>query len=159
MIGACAVGKTALVERYVSSIFSNRYLSTVGVKISRKECRVDEQDVNLVLWDMEGKDEYNEINAFYLRGAMGFFLVADGTRKDTLNTALHIRLLALDVAGAIPHYLLINKADLHPDWQVTKEDITHFEQQGLHVLQTSAKTGEGVEEAFISLASLMLRAS
>ena len=159
MIGAFAVGKTALVEQYVRSIFSNRYLSTVGVKISKKQCSVGEQDVNLVLWDMEGKDEYNEINAFYLRGAMGFFLVADGTRKDTLNTALLIRLLALDVAGNIPHYLLLNKSDLLPDWQVTKEDIIHLEQQGLRVLQTSAKTGEGVEEAFSSLAAAMLRES
>jgi len=159
MIGAFAVGKTALVEQYVRSIFSNRYLSTVGVKISKRECRVGEQDVNLMLWDMEGKDEHNEINAFYLRGAMGFFLVADGTRKDTLNTALLIRLLALDVAGNIPHYLLLNKADLLPDWQVTSEDITHLEQQGLKVLQTSAKTGKGVEEAFNSLAAAMLRES
>jgi len=157
MIGAFAVGKTALVEQYVHSIFSNRYLSTVGVKISKRECRVGEQNVNLMLWDMEGKDEYNEINALYLRGAMGFFLVADGTRKDTLNTALLIRLLALDMAGSVPHYLLLNKADLLPAWQVTEEDITHLEQQGLSVLKTSAKTGEGVEEAFSNLAAAMLR--
>ena len=158
MIGAFAVGKTSLVEQYVRSIFSNRYLSTVGVKVSKKECRVGEQNVNLVLWDMEGKDEYNEVNASYLRGAMGFFLVADGTRKDTLNTALLIRLLALDVAGNIPHYLLLNKADLLPDWQVTEDDITRLEQQGLRVLKTSAKTNEGVEEAFLQLAEDMVRA-
>ena len=159
MVGAFAVGKTSLVEQYVRSIFSNRYLSTVGVKVSKKTCSVGEQDVNLVLWDMEGKDEYNEINASYLRGAMGFFLVADGTRKDTLNTALLIRLLALDIVGDIPHYMLLNKADLHPHWQVTEDDITHLEQQGLRVLQVSAKTGEGVEEAFLKLTGDMLRGS
>jgi len=159
MIGAFAVGKTSLVEQYVRSIFSNRYLSTVGVKISKKECRVGDQDVNLMLWDMEGKDEYNEINASYLRGAMGFLLVADGTRKDTLNTALLIRLLALDVAGNIPHILLLNKADLFTDWQVTEEDIAHLELQGLQVLKTSAKTGEGVEDAFVRLAEAMIQGS
>jgi small GTP-binding protein len=158
MLGAFAVGKTALVEQYVRSIFSNRYLSTVGVKISKKECRVGEQDVNLLLWDMEGKDEYNEINSFYLRGAMGFFLVADGTRKETLNTALLIRLLVLDTVGNLPHYLLINKADLSPDWQVTEDDITPLEQQGLQVLKTSAKTGDGVEYAFTRLTEAILRA-
>ena len=156
MVGAYAVGKTSLIEQYVRSIFSNRYLSTVGVKISKRVCCVGEQDVNLMLWDMEGKDEYNEINASYLRGAMGFFLVADGTRKDTLNTALLIRLLALDAAGNIPHYLLLNKADLLSEWQVTEEDIAHLELQGLQVLKTSAKTGEGVEEAFNGLAKAML---
>jgi small GTP-binding protein len=157
MVGAFAVGKTALVEQYVRSIFSNRYLSTVGVKISKKECRVGEQDVNLVLWDMEGKDEYNEINTFYLRGAMGFFLVADGTRKDTLNTALQIRLLVIDTTGDIPHYLVLNKADLRADWQVTADDIAYLEQQGIQVLTTSAKTGAGVEDAFIRLTEAMLR--
>jgi len=157
MIGAFAVGKTSLVEQYVHSIFSDRYLSTVGVTISNKTCRPGEQDVNLVLWDMEGKDEYSEINASYLRGAMGFFLVADGTRKDTLNTALLIRLLALDVIGNVPHYLLLNKADLRTSWQVTEEDIARLELQGLQVLQTSAKTGEGVENAFLSLAEAMLQ--
>ena len=157
MLGAFAVGKTALVEQYVRSIFSNRYLSTVGVKISKKACRVGEQDINLVLWDMEGKDEYNEINAFYLRGAMGFFLVADGTRKDTLNTALLIRLLVLEAVGQIPHYLLLNKADLAADWQVLEEDIAHLERQGIQVLKTSAKTNEGVEAAFGKLTEAMLR--
>ena len=156
MIGAFSVGKTSLVEQYVRSIFSDRYLSTVGVKVSKKECRVGEQHVSLVLWDMEGKDEYNEINASYLRGAMGFFVVADGTRKDTLNTALLIRLLALDIAGNVPHYLLLNKADLCPDWQVTEDDIAHIELQGLTVLKTSAKTGEGVEDAFARLAEAMV---
>jgi len=157
MIGTFAVGKTSLVEQYVHSIFSDRYLSTLGVKISKKTCRVGEQDVNLVLWDMAGKDEYNEINVSYLRGAMGFFLVADGTRKDTLNTALLIRLLALDVVGNVPHYLLLNKADLLPDWQVTEEDIARLELQGVQVLKTSAKTGEGVEDAFIRLVEAMLQ--
>jgi small GTP-binding protein len=159
MLGAFAVGKTALVEQYVRSIFSNRYLSTVGVKISKKACRVGEQDINLVLWDMEGKDEYNEINAFYLRGAMGFFLVVDGTRKDTLNTALLIRLLVLEAAGNIPHYILLNKADLSPDWQVTEDDITQLEEQGMQVLKTSAKTNTGVEDAFGRLTEAMLQAS
>jgi small GTP-binding protein len=157
MLGAFAVGKTALVEQYVRSIFSNRYLSTVGVKISKKECRVGEQDVNLVLWDMEGKNEYNEINAFYLRGAMGFFLVADGTRKETLDAALLIRMVVLDAVGNVPHYLVLNKADLRSDWQVTEDDVTHLEQQGLQVLKTSAKTGQGVEDAFIRLTDAMLR--
>jgi putative ribosome biogenesis GTPase RsgA len=86
---------------------------------------------------------------------MGFFIVADGTRKDTLNTALLIRLLVLDAVGNIPHYVLLNKADLLSDWQVTEEDFAHLELQGLQVLKTSAKTGEGVEDAFMRLAEAM----
>ena len=157
MIGSFAVGKSSLVERFVHSIFSDSYLSTMGVKISKKICRVGEQDVNLVLWDMQGKDEYSEINASYLRGAMGVFLVADGMRKDTLNTALLMRLLVVDVAGDVPLYLLLNKADLRSDWQVTEDDVARIELQGVHVLRTSAKTGEGVEDAFGRIADDMMR--
>ena len=158
MIGAFAVGKTSLVEQYVRSIFSNRYLSTVGVKISKKTCRAAGQDVNLMLWDMEGKGEHNEVNTSYLRGTMGFLLVADGTRKDTLSTALLIRQRVLDAVGNIPHCLLLNKSDLRSDWQVTEEAVAHLELQGLQVLKTSAKTGEGVEDAFMRLAEAIVLA-
>ena len=156
MVGSFAVGKTALVERYVHSIFSDRYLSTVGVKISKKNCLVDGKDVSLVLWDMEGKGEYSEINVSYLRGAMGFFIVADGTRKETLGTAAMLRMLALDIAGNVPYFLLLNKIDIRADWTVGEEDIAQLEQQGVQVLYTSAKTGEGVENAFMQLAKAML---
>ncbi|MDR2695386.1 MAG: GTP-binding protein [Deltaproteobacteria bacterium] len=157
MVGTLAVGKTSLVEQYVRSIFSDHYLSTMGVKVSKKECRVGEQSINLVLWDMEGKDGNNESHPAYLRGAMGFFLVADGTRRDTLATVLPTRQRVLDVIGNVPHYLLLNKVDLLPHWQVTEEDVARIAQQGLHVLKTSAKTGEGVDDAFTGLAEAMLR--
>jgi small GTP-binding protein len=159
MVGGLAVGKTSLVEQYVRSIFSDHYLSTMGVKVSKKECRVGEQGINLVLWDMEGKDGDGDsgTNPSYLRGAMGFFLVADGARRDTLTATLPIRLRVLDIIGDVPHYLLINKADLLPHWQVTEEDIAHIERQGLPILRTSAKTGEGVDDAFTRLAEAMLR--
>ena len=156
MVGALAVGKTSLIEQYVRSIFSDHYLSTLGVKVSKKECRAGEQIIHLVLWDMEGGVEYNEVSASYLRGAMGFFIVADGTRRDTLATALPIRRRIFDIIGHVPHYLLLNKADLLPAWQVTEDDITQFERQDLHVMKTSAKTGEGVESAFTRLTEAMV---
>ncbi|MDR2076048.1 MAG: GTP-binding protein [Desulfovibrio sp.] len=156
MLGAFAVGKTALVQRYVHSIFSDRYLSTVGVKISKKNVTLDNQEISLVLWDLEGKDTYTEVNISYLRGAMGFFIVADGTRRDTLDTALNLRTLALNLTGPVPHSLLLNKADLAPAWEVTTEDLAALREGGLPIFETSAKTGLGVEEAFAALARDML---
>jgi small GTP-binding protein len=156
MLGAFAVGKTALVQRYVHSIFSDRYLSTVGVKISKKNLTLEDQEVSLVLWDLEGKDTYTEVNISYLRGAMGFFVVADGTRRDTLETALNLRTLALNLTGSVPHSLLMNKADLAPAWEVAREELTALEESGLMIFDTSAKTGLGVEEAFVALAREML---
>lgn len=156
MLGAFAVGKTALVQQYVHSIFSDRYLSTVGVKISKKLLSLDGRDISLILWDMEGKDVYVDVNISYLRGAMGFFVVADGTRKETLDVALDMRSITLGLIGPRPHSVLINKADLSPSWEVSNEDIAALEGQGIHISRTSAKTGLAVEDAFTSLARNML---
>ncbi|MDR2788896.1 MAG: GTP-binding protein [Candidatus Accumulibacter sp.] len=155
MIGAFSVGKSALVERFVRSVFSDRYLSTVGVKISKKTVNVDDTDLTVVLWDMEGKDDFADVNMSYLRGAMGFFVVVDGTRKETLDMALHLRKLALDKAGDIPHAMLINKADLK--WEVTDDQLASLEATGIPIIRTSAKTGHAVEEAFVSLARAMMK--
>lgn len=157
MLGAFSVGKTALVQRYVHSIFSDKYLSTVGVKISKKEMSVDGTDVTLVLWDMEGKDLYVDVNIAYLRGAMGYFLVVDGKRKETLQVALDLRNIAVNLVGPkVPHTILLNKADIESEWEVTEEDIASLQAQGISVLKTSAKTGLAVEDAFICLARAML---
>ena len=88
MVGTSAVGKTSLVERYVKDVFSERYLTTVGVKISRKQVKVGDDPVDLLLWDLYGEDRFQKLSSNYLRGAAGYFLVADGTRPDTLDLAL-----------------------------------------------------------------------
>jgi signal recognition particle receptor subunit beta len=104
---------------------------------------------------MEGKDDFADINLSYLRGAMGFFAVADGTRKETLNMALHLRKLALETAGKVPHVVLINKADL--DWEIPEDQLADLETSGVPVIKTSAKTGQAVEEAFLFLARAMMK--
>jgi small GTP-binding protein len=154
MVGAFSVGKSALVERFVRSIFSDRYLSTVGVKISKKNITLNGTDLTMVLWDMEGKDDFADVHMSYLRGAMGFFAVVDGTRKETLNMALHLRKLALETAGDVPHIVLINKSDL-PSWEISDDRLAELEASGIRVMKTSAKTGHAVEEAFLSLAKAM----
>ena len=158
MLGAFSVGKTSLVEQYVHSVFSDKYLSTVGVKISKKTITVDGQEVTLVLWDMEGRDIFTDVNVSYLRGAMGFFVVADGTRSETLDTALELRALVLDKVGAVPNVLLVNKADLADQWEITEDMLNQAVAGGNTVFRTSAKTGQSVEEAFRSLAEAMLKA-
>jgi small GTP-binding protein len=155
MVGAFSVGKSSLISRFVNSIFSDRYLSTLGVKISKKGIVIDGVDLTLVLWDMEGKDDFSNVNMSYLRGSMGFFTVADGSRKETLNMALQLRKQALETAGDIPNFLIINKADL--DWEITEDQLAALETDGIHVIKTSAKTGCAVEEAFSLLARAMMK--
>jgi small GTP-binding protein len=156
MLGAFAVGKTALVQQYVHSIFTDRYLSTVGVKISKKTLRVDDREVSLVLWDLEGKDDYVDVNISYLRGAMGFFTVADGTRQETLDVALSLRNMAVNLVGNVPHMLLVNKADLASSWEVSEERLAALQAEGLRIVRTSAKTGLAVNDSFTVLTKAML---
>jgi len=159
MLGAFSVGKTSLVDQFVHSIFSDKYLSTVGVKISKKNLSYENQDLCLMLWDMEGKDVYVEVNLTYLRGAMGLFVVADGTRKETLDTALELRTAALEKIGLVPCYLLINKCDISQNWEITEAMLAKLDADGIPYYRTSAKTGESVEAAFAALARDMMSLS
>ena len=157
MLGSFAVGKTSLVQRFVHSIFSDRYLSTLGVKISKKELDLEGTPLTMVLWDLEGKDHYTEVNVSYLNGAMGFFVVADGTRRETLEIALELRNKALElVPGPVPHMLLLNKADLRANWEISQDDVREIVAMGLPVIETSALTGHGVEYAFAELGKATL---
>jgi small GTP-binding protein len=156
MLGGFGVGKTSLVSRFVTSIFSDKYLTTVGVKVDKKALMVDGRDVTLVLWDLYGQDEFQTVRTSYLRGAAGYLLVVDGTRQTTLDTALSLQKTAEGVVGAVPFLVLLNKADLEADWQVDDRALWRIAERGWPILRTSAKTGAGVEEAFLKLARGMV---
>jgi small GTP-binding protein len=156
MLGTFAVGKTSLVQRFVESIYSDKYHTTVGVKIDKKLVKVDEQEMMMLLWDIEGAETAHELRKSYLRGAAGYLLVADGTRNDTLYKALEIHERAQETIGPVPYVFLINKADLIDEWDIDERENTALVEKGWSIIRTSAKTGEGVEEAFLTLARKMM---
>ena len=159
MVGVHGTGKTSLVQRYVHSMFSSRYHSTVGVKIDRKTVTLAEGVVNLLLWDVEGRSPNEEIPPSYLRGAHGVLYVADGTRRETYDQIFDLRAHAHAAAGIVPGIVALNKADLTEQWVLSPADSAKLTEQGFHVLTTSAKTGDGVEQAFRWLAAATLTAS
>ena len=156
MLGSFSVGKTSLVRRFVESIFSDTYLTTVGVKIDKKLLQVDGQDLTLMLWDIYGEDEFQKLRMSYLRGASGFLLVADGTRRATLDKALAIKEEAGKALGTVHSVIVLNKCDLSENWEIDPEKEKEFAGRGWSVVRASAKTGEGVEEVFAALARAML---
>jgi len=99
MLGSFSVGKTSLVRRFVETIFLDKYHTTVGVKVDKKVVQVDGQELSLVLWDIYGEDEYQKLRLSYLRGAAGYLLVADGTRRATLDKVLAIVAMVASLAG------------------------------------------------------------
>ena len=158
MLGSFAVGKTSLVRRFVQSIYSDKYHTTVGVKIDKKVVNVGDQALNLLLWDIQGEEDPKKLKTSYLRGASGYLLVADGTRRATLGTALMIHQGALEAIGPVPFVVVVNKSDLLEQWDIDDAAVETLKRKGSVVINTSAKTGEGVEEAFLTLARKILEA-
>jgi small GTP-binding protein len=152
MLGAFSVGKTSLVKRYVDSVFSETYLTTVGVKIDKKVVELPGRTVNLILWDLAGEDDINAFRMAYLRGAAGYVLVADGTRPATLDVALSLRRRVEIDHGALPFVLLLNKNDLAEQWAISDAEIEALRTNGWWVQTSSARSGDGVDDAFMDLA-------
>lgn len=156
MLGSFSVGKTSLVRRFVTSIFSDAYLTTVGVKIEKKVLQTKGQDVTLMLWDLYGEDEFQKMRMSYLRGAGGYLVVVDGTRPATLEKALSLLDEVQKALGTVPFVLALNKCDLTEKWEIPADRESALAAQGWRMIRTSAKTGEGVEELFQAISEIML---
>lgn len=156
MVGAFATGKTSLVARFVKSIYSDIYQTTVGVKIDKKSVKLKDQEVNLILWDLHGEDEFQKVRMSYLRGSSGYFLVVDGTRRYTLERAFFLQQRVEDTIGKVPFILILNKSDITNEWEIDDAAMDELKNRCWTVIKGSAKTGLGVEQAFTLLVEKML---
>ena len=158
MLGSFAVGKTSLVRRFVESIYSDNYHTTVGVKIDKKIIHVGAQDLMMLLWDLAGADDVAELRPSYLRGAAGYLLVVDGTRETTFYVALSMITRITEIVGNVPFVMLFNKYDLVDEWQIDQPTLDVLIAKGYDTFITSAKNGDGVEDAFLRLAQKLIEA-
>lgn len=154
------MGKTSLVRQFVEGLFNDEYLSTIGVKISRRTVELPDQNAkaNLLVWDLAGGDDYSKVTSGYLAGASGVVMVCDLTRKNTLQM-LEIYARQLDKVSKknLPKVILANKVDLTTDRQITEEALNLIgEKLNANWFLTSAKTGEEVEKGFTQLAELLI---
>lgn len=156
IVGDFAVGKTSTVARFVHNVFSDKYLTTVGVKIDTRKVAVDDVELKMIIWDIAGTDRFSAVEFSYLRGANGYLVVVDGTRDHTLDVALRLTTEARERYGEVPQVFLVNKSDLKDDWAVTDERLEELRDAGNAVFVTSAKTGENVDEAIHALARLLV---
>jgi len=156
MLGSFAVGKTSLVTRFVKSLYSDAYHTTIGVKIDKKSVTANDTTVNCMIWDIAGEDEFYTIKSSYLRGMSGYFLVLDGSRRITLDVAKNIQQRVEALLPGLPFVLLVNKHDLLGDWEITERDLDTFDPPPYAVIKTSAKTGKDVDLAFEQLAAAMI---
>jgi small GTP-binding protein len=161
LLGDYAVGKTSLVRRFVYDRFDDRYISTVGVKVSRKTVALLHNDevieLVLMLWDLAGSEAFSRVRSSYMRGAAGAVLVSDVTRPETLDSLMNY---ALDLRRISPGARLVlagNKRDLVEQQRLMLEDIARSTAQlGAPCFLTSAKTGGDVETLFRRLGQMLI---
>ena len=158
LLGDFAVGKTSLVRRFVEGRFDDKYLGTIGVKISRKAITRPYGQLNLLVWDMTGGEDLDTKGRMsYLHGAAGALMVCDLTRKYTMDVfrkyVRQMRTLNPQVSLAF----LANKVDLVNERVISDEQLWSISKElgGRSFFLTSAKTGENVETAFIHLADFI----
>ncbi|MFX1282314.1 MAG: Rab family GTPase [Promethearchaeota archaeon] len=169
LLGDGAVGKTALRERYLGKQFSSGYVMTIGADFAVKKTRIKteegEKDVKFQIWDLAGQPRFNSVRELYYKGSHGGLLVFDITRRDSfsnLNSWIE-ELFKNSGRGAMPIAVLGNKVDLRneADDCVTRTEALDYTTKikedfqfncNIPYLETSAKTGENVDESFSELA-------
>lgn len=169
LLGDAAVGKTSLIRRFVVDKYDDKYITTIGKKVTRKEVVLDPEgetpdEVSLMIWDIIGQKGYKYTQSVSFMHAHGALMVADMTRAETLESLKSYWIpLILKVTGPIPIIFLGNKADLKDEAQFSLNDIEKladsYEWSGvkLPAYLTSAKTGAGVEDAFVNVADQILK--
>ncbi len=154
LIGDWGVGKTSLIRKFVLDQFDDKYIVTLGTKVTKKRIKFKKNngdiiDLNLVIWDIMGQEEFKKIQKSAYRGAHAAFIVCDITRKETLDNLSRWRNEIFKIAGIIPIIILVNKADLRGQENFSLDELakTALELKAKHYL-TSAKNGQNVEAAF-----------
>ena len=150
MLGDGGVGKTSLVRRYVEDVFSDSYIVSFGTKVSKKVIDLGEVELTLMIWDILGQKGDDALHAAYYRGANGAILVGDLTRPETMRHLVKWKDDFLKVCPGATFVAASNKSDLESTLQAPDlEEIVGA--LGIELRRTSARTGEGVEELFMSL--------
>jgi small GTP-binding protein len=153
LTGSFGVGKTSLFNRFIYQEFNDKYLTTIGVKVNKKQVKVDDKEISLLVWDIAGEISQDKVPSSYFLGASGIVYVMDLSRPMTLKNleSDYLFLRELLPLGIIK--IVGNKRDLVTDAQIAElsKDLT----RSIDYL-TSAKTGENVEQLFFDLAKSLI---
>lgn len=150
-MGSFAVGKTSLIKRFVSSFFGDKYHTTIGVKIDKKNLSIKGHDLMFVIWDIAGEDDFASFRPVYLRGVAAYIIVIDGTRKKSLDIALNIHQKSQIITSGVPVVFALNKCDLENEWMINSQHLKAIQQFNFPIIKTSAKTGQSVDDIFYQL--------
>lgn len=163
LIGDFSTGKTSLIRKYVDNQFSDEYLTTIGVKISKKIVNLSTtNDVQLLIWDIEGNTDVKAMNPAYIMGANGIIIVADSTREKSIDNIKDHLQTCSKLLKKVPIIIALNKSDLLNDDFIMEQLLTNLKNLYSEIdfiYPTSAKNGRNVELIFTNLAQSMLEIS
>jgi Ras-related protein Rab-1A len=159
ILGDSAVGKTCLLLKYIDGFFPEEYISTIGVDYKNKKIQINDMDIHLQIWDTCGQERYRSLSKSFIKGANGVLFVYDITSKDSFK---NIKNWILETNNENEDYKILiagNKADLNDMREVTEENVKSYltgKNQDIPTIEVSAKDGTNVDEAFTTLAKLII---
>ena len=160
LLGPGAVGKTSLLHRFVKNVFAEKYILTIGVEFLSKKIKIKKKHVKLIIWDIGGQKKFKFLHERFYVGSRGALLVFDLTNYQTFEEMEEWLAEAYEILDEkIPFVLIGNKSDLIDEVGETvdsSEARKFAEDKGSIYIETSAKTGENVEEGFTELTTRML---
>lgn len=161
VIGDPAVGKTSLLNNFLSKRFEEKYIPTVGVNILKEQLTVSDTKgkdvmVNLMFWDIAGQPQFYMLHRPYFNGADGMILIYDITRSSSFSNVNNWYNAAVRYGlSGIPRILVGNKIDLKDERKIIHPMAEHLsEKLSAPFFETSALTGEGVKTIFQKIADL-----
>ncbi|MHA2334168.1 MAG: GTP-binding protein [Candidatus Hodarchaeales archaeon] len=170
LIGDGAVGKTTLREKFIGKNYDSSYMMTIGADFATHVVNINGNEVKFQIWDLAGQPRFSVVRSAYYQGVMGCLVVYDVTRIDSFNNIPKWIKEAFNSSGhgQVPLVLLGNKIDLRGDspgalsqkhGRVLAREINKFlskKEFKCTYYETSAKTGENVQDAFKELGRIIL---
>ncbi|KAK2946995.1 putative GTP-binding protein YPTC1 [Blattamonas nauphoetae] len=155
LIGDSGVGKSCLLLRFADDCYTDTYIATIGVDFKFRTVEVDNKIIKLQIWDTAGQDRFKTITASYYRGAHGIVVVYDTTDLTSFrNVSTWLGEVDKHVTDTVTKLLVGNKCDLTSRRQVQEAEAQKFAQQhSILFMETSAKTAQNVDLAFIQMAT------
>jgi small GTP-binding protein len=161
LLGDGAVGKTSLIRKFVTDKFDDKYIATIGTKVTKKQLELKNKDeiiyLTLMIWDVLGQKGYRSVQSSSFKGADGVILVCDFTREETLRSLEEYWMPSIgDNLSKLGLVFVANKSDLAGQAQFSLDVLQKLASKyGSSAFSSSAKTGENVEELFLSLGEML----
>jgi len=153
LVGDSGVGKSSLLLRFTDDMFQDTFISTIGVDFKIRNVTIEDKTIKLQIWDTAGQERFRTITSSYYRGAHGIIVVYDITDPVTFNNAkMWLTEIERYACGNVTRLLVGNKADMVAKRAISLEEAKTFAgKNGMLFSEASAKAGEGVDKAFLTL--------